>query len=299
MKIENNTRKSIAEGTFDETFIEDGFFVLTHKNENDTVEILEREIDSSYIQFHFCTKGASVFVFNQGTYTLSINEDTSLLLYNPQRDLPIHLEMHPNSALVSLVISIKKFHSLFSEDANYITFLTDDNRNKKYYKDGKFSPSMAVVLNQMINFSLNNSIKSLYFKGKAYELLSLFFNRSEDADIEQCPFLVDEVNVAKLKKAKDIIIANMAEPPSLQELADTIGLSLKKLKEGFKQIYGDTVYSFLLDYKMEVARKLLESGDHNVNEVGLKVGYSTSSHFIAAFKKKFGTTPKKYITALS
>ena len=299
MKSDNLNSKSIALGTFDETFIEDGFFMLTHKNENDTIEILEREIDSSYIQFHFCTKGASVFVFNQGTYTLNINEDSSLLLYNPQRDLPIHLEMHPHSALVSLVISIKKFHSLFSEDANYISFLTDDNRNKKYYKDGKFSPSMAVVLNQMMNFSLNNSIKSLYFKGKAYELLSLFFNRSEDADIEQCPFLVDELNVAKLKKAKDIIIANMAEPPSLLELANTIGLSLKKLKEGFKQIYGDTVYSFLFDYKMEVARKLLESGAHNVNEVGLKVGYSTSSHFIAAFKKKFGTTPKKYITASS
>lgn len=291
--------KSIATGTFKETFIEDGFFVLTYKNENATVEILEREIDSSYIQFHFCTKGSSDFVFNQGSYTLKINEDTSLLLYNPQRDLPIHLEMQPHSWLVSLVISIEKFHGLFSDDANYVTFLTDDNRDKKYYKDGIITPSMAVVLNQLMSFNLNGSIKQLYFKGKVYELLSLFFNRSEDADIEQCPFLVDEVNVAKLKKAKDIIIANMAEPPSLQELADTIGLSLKKLKEGFKQIYGDTVYSFLFDYKMEVARKLLESGDHNVNEVGLKVGYSTSSHFIAAFKKKFGTTPKKYIQASS
>tara|TARA_R110002111_G_scaffold74771_1_gene118711 strand:+ start:27 stop:926 length:900 start_codon:yes stop_codon:yes gene_type:complete len=299
MNLEKSSPKSIATGTFDETLIEEGFFVLTHKNENDTIEILEREIDSSYIQFHFCTKGASDFVFNQGTYTLNINEETSLLLYNPQRDLPIHLEMKPHSWLVSLVISIKKFHGLFSDDANYVTFLTDDNRDKKYYKDGKISPSMAVVLNQLMSFNLNSSIKPLYFKGKAYELLSLFFNRSEDADIEQCPFLVDEVNVAKLKKAKDIIIANMAEPPSLQELADTIGLSLKKLKEGFKQIYGDTVYSFLFDYKMEMARKLLESGDYNVNEVGLKVGYSTSSHFIAAFKKKFGTTPKRYIMGSS
>ena len=50
---------------------------------------------------------------------------------------------------------------------------------------------------------------------------------------------------------------------------------------------------------MEVARKLLESGNHNVNEVGLRIGYSTSSHFIAAFKKKYGTTPKKYIMSLS
>ena len=64
---------------------------------------------------------------------------------------------------------------------------------------------------------------------------------------------------------------------------------------GFKQIYGDTVYGFLFDYKMEYARRLLDSGSYNVNEVGLKIGYSTASHFIAAFKKKFGTTPKKYL----
>src|SRR5690606_721142 len=156
-----------------------------------------------------------------------------------------------------------------------------------------------IVLNQLINFNLNKSVKSLYFKGKAYELLSLYFNRSEDADVEQCPFLVDETNVIKIRKAKEIIIARMAEPPTLQELSDEVGLNLKKLKEGFKQIYGDSVFSFLFDYKMEVARKLLESGENNVNEVGLKVGYSTASHFISAFKKKYGTTPKKYISSLS
>jgi AraC-like DNA-binding protein len=298
-QVENLVVKSVAKGTFDEINIENGFFILTYKNDSDDVERLERAIDSNYIQFHFCTKGTATFNFNLGNYTLGITEDTSLLLYNPQRDLPIQLDVNPNCWLVSLVISIKLFHSLFSEDANYVSFLTDENKEKKYYKDGKISPSMAVVLNQLISFNLNNSVKHLYFKGKAYELLSLFFNRTEDANIEQCPFLVDEVNVAKLKKAKDIIIANMAEPPSLKALSNTIDLSLKKLKEGFKQIYGDTVYGFLFDYKMEVARKLLESGDYNVNEVGLKVGYSTSSHFIAAFKKKFGTTPKKYLMGLS
>ncbi len=276
--------------------MEKGFFILTYKNDNKNIEVVERNIDSSYIQFHFCTKGEATFVFNHGTYRLPILNDTSLLLYNPQRDLPIHLEVQPNCWLVSLVISLEKFHGLFSQDTSYVTFLSDDNRDKKYYKDGIVSPSMAVVLNQLLSFNLNNSIKPLYYKGKAYEMLSLFFNRSQDANIEQCPFLVDEENVAKLKKAKDIIIAQMSEPPTLQELADTIGLSLKKLKEGFKQIYGDSVFSFLFDYKMEVARQLLESGDYNVNEVGLRVGYSTASHFIAAFKKKYGTTPKKYIT---
>ncbi len=291
--------KSVARGSFEETKLVDGFIVLTFQNEEHNVQIVEREIDSSFIQFHFCIKGSSEFVFNNGAYKLKIEEENSLLLYNPQRDLPIHLEVDPNSWLVSVLVSIQKFHGLFSQEADYITFLSDENKDKKYYKDGKISPSMAIALNQMINYNLNTSIKHLYFKGKALELLSLYFNRNEDADIEQCPFLVDETNVIKIRKAKDIIIARMAEPPTLQELSEEIGLSLKKLKEGFKQIYGDSVFSFLFDYKMEVARKLLEAGDHNVNEVGLKVGYSTSSHFISAFKKRYGTTPKKYLMSLS
>lgn len=301
MTVNNNKnqQKNNAISSFNETKVDDGFLVLVYKNDGNETQSLIKEIDSDYIQFHFCIKGSSKFVFNEGRYVLNILEENSLLLYNPQRDLPINLQVSPNSWMVSVLISIKKFHGLFSQEADYISFLNEDNKDKKYYKDGNITPSMAIVLNQLINYNLNQSIKDLYFKGKAYELLSLYFNRSEDANIEQCPFLVDETNVIKIRKAKDIIIARMAEPPSLQELADEIGLNLKKLKEGFKQIYGDSVFSFLFDYKMEVARKLLESGENNVNEVGLKVGYSTASHFIAAFKKKYGTTPKKYLMSLN
>lgn len=299
MNPDLNNQKSVAKSSFDETLVEEGVIVLTYKNEANDMQSVAKEIDSDFIQFHFCVKGSSQFVFNEGRYRLNILEENSLLLYNPQRELPINLEINAHSWIVSILISIKKFHGFFSHEADYITFLSEDNRDKKYYKDGLISPSMAIVLNQLINYNLNQSIKPLYFKGKAYELLSLYFNRSADADIEQCPFLVDETNVVKIREAKDIIISRMAEPPSLQELADEIGLSLKKLKEGFKQIYGDSVFSFLFDYKMEVARKLLEAGNDNVNEVGHKVGYSTSSHFIAAFKKKYGTTPKKYVMSLS
>jgi len=306
MNLNNNNyvgfqseKKNVAERYFNETYIDDHFLVLSYKNDEHSLVGLRREVHNDCLQFHFCLKGLCKFIFNEGTYTLNILEENSLLLYNPQRSLPINIEISPNSWVVSVLISIKKFHALFSQEADYISFLNEDNKDKKYYKDGEISPSMAIVLNQLINYNLNQSIKHLYFKGKAYEILSLYFNRNEEADVEQCPFLVDETNVTKLRRAKDIIISQMAEPPSLQELADDIGLSLKKLKEGFKQIYGNTVFGFLVDYKMEVARKMLEAGNNNVNEVGLRVGYSTSSHFIAAFKKKYGTTPKKYISSLN
>ncbi len=279
--------------------IEEDFVLIRFQNDSPETVRFEKHINQGLIQFHFGIKGRAKFIFNQGNYALELREEKSYLFYNPQKELPINLELAANSWVISVIVSIKKFHSLFSSEADYIPFLSEENKDKKYYTEGDISPSMAIVLSQLLHYNLNPSIKNLYYKGKGYELLSLYFNRSEDPDAEQCPFLIDEENVLKIRKAKEFIIANMAEPPGLQELADEVGLNLKKLKMGFKQIYGDTVYGFLFDYKMDYARKLLDSGSYNVNEVGLKIGYSTGSHFIAAFKKKFATTPKKYLMSIN
>ncbi len=292
-------QENIAQGSFEEVWVEDGFYILKIQNDSSHNQKVTREIDSSYIQFHFCLKGSAKFIFNEGRYALEVTEENSLLLYNTQVDLPLNLVLNANSWMVSIIMTIRKFHSLFSKEASYIPFLSVENKDKKYYSQEGVSPAIAVVLSQMMNYNLHPSIKELYIKGKVYELISLYFNRTEDADMEQCPFLVDEDNIKRIRKAKEIIIARMAEPPTLVELSEEIGLSLKRLKEGFKQIYGDTVFSFLFDYKMEYARKMLESGKYNVNEVALKVGYSTGSHFIAAFRKRYGTTPKKYLMSLA
>jgi AraC-like DNA-binding protein len=279
--------------------IEDDFILIRFQNDGNEPFQVEKQINQGLIQFHFGIKGKAKFVFNQGNYTLDLKEEKALLLYNPQKELPLNLVLEPQTWVISVIISIKKFHALFSTEASYIPFLSGENQDKKYYNESDISPSMAIVLSQLFHYNLHPNIKNLYYKGKGYELLSLYFNRSEDPNAEQCPFLIDEENVMKIRKAKEIVIANMAEPPGLQELADQVGLNLKKLKMGFKQIYGDTVYGFLFDYKMDFARKLLDSGSYNVNEVGLKIGYSTGSHFIAAFKKKFATTPKKYLMAIN
>ena len=291
--------KNVAGSSFDEINLENDFHLLEFHNESNETLKFERDIDSTFIQLHFCIKGNSKFLFNNSSYTFDVLDKRSIILYNPQRKLPINLEIYPKTTLVSLLVSIEKFHSLFSKEASYIPFLSEENKNRKYYDDVEIKPTVLIVLQQILNSNVNSSIRNLYITGKIYELLSLHFQHDESSLAEYCPFLVDEQNVQKIRKAKDIIIARMAEPPSLQELANEIGLNIKKLKEGFKQIYGDTVFRFLFEYKMEHARRLLESNQHNVNEVGLKVGYSTASHFIAAFKKKFGTTPKKYVMSLN
>ena len=292
--MENNDISS-----FSETKIENGFVVLRTKNDSDILVIKKKDVNKDVIQFHFCLKGQTNFIFNQGNYTFQVQENHSMLLYNPQKPLPINVELTPETWMISILISIAKFHSLFSSDANHISFLSPENSSKKYYDNLPFTSSIAVVLSQILQARVHDSMKSLYFKGKIYELLSLYFNKNDDSSIEQCPFLIDEQNVQKIRNAKDIILDRMIDPPSLDALALEIGLPLKKLKQGFKQVYGDTVFAYLLEHKMQEARRMLDSQKYNVNEVGLKLGYSTSSHFIAAFKKKYGTTPKKYLGSVS
>ena len=292
--MENNDISS-----FSETKIENGFVVLRTKNDSDILVSKKKDVNKDVIQFHFCLKGQTSFIFNQGNYTFQVQENHSMLLYNPQKPLPINVELTPETWMISILISIAKFHSLFSSDANHISFLSPENSSKKYYDNLPFTSSIAVVLSQILQARVHDSMKSLYFKGKIYELLSLYFNKNDDSSIEQCPFLIDEQNVQKIRNAKDIILDRMIDPPSLDALALEIGLPLKKLKQGFKQVYGDTVFAYLLEHKMQEARRMLDSQKYNVNEVGLKLGYSTSSHFIAAFKKKYGTTPKKYLGSVS
>ncbi len=284
----------INTSSFLETKIEDKFYVLKSENDGKKNKNLKKEIDTSFIQFHFVSEGQAIYSFNNGAYKMSVNKGKYIVLYNPIKNLPLNAVISPKSNVLSVLISIKKFHKLFSEDSNNIQFLKDENANQKYYYENKISNPIFLVLNELKRFDINSSTKNLFLKAKIYELFSHLYNRNRDLNIEQCPFLTNEENFKKIKKAKDIIIENMTNPPSLVELSEEINLSLKKLKEGFKKIYGKPVYQFLIEYKMELAKKLLSDNNYNVNEVSLKLGYSTASHFITAFKNKYGLTPKSF-----
>lgn len=275
--------------------LEEGLFLLKINQLEESTNYFWNELHTDYIQFHFGLKGKSQVNFNNKTYAMPLKEEEVLLIYNPNQPLPLDVEVEKDACMISIFVKIELFHSFFSEVSNHIPFLNDENSHKKYYDSSEASPEAVVVLNQISKLRFQDHLQHLYLKGKTYELISIYFNKSEQTDLESCPFLIDEFYLSKVKRVKDIIVERMIDPPSLNELSEEVGLNLKKLKLGFKQVYGSSVFNFLFDYKMEYSRKLLESGNYNINEVGEKIGYSSASHFIASFKKKYGVTPKKYV----
>ena len=262
--------------------------------DNGKTNIFYDKLDASFIQFHFCISGSITFNYNKGAYNLKLDEGKFLTLYNPEKHLTIDASVAKNSKVISVLIPIVEFHKLFSSSSSDIPFFENKSLNQKHYSENLISNSILIVLNQIIKNDMDNSTRSLLYKAKIYELFSLIFKKTKEIDLDQCPFLKNDENLKKIAKAKDVILKDIKNPPSLIELSKTIDLSLKNLKKGFKEIYGKPVYKYLFDFKMERAKQLLSNGNLNVNEVSYELGYSSSSHFIAAFKKKYGITPRTY-----
>lgn len=252
---------------------------------------IEMLIRKSIIHFYFCVEGSATFEFSPH-YSREMAKHRNFFFYNPEKDLPFVLKMSADARIVSLAISLESVHQLFIHDG--LPFLKAENVNRKFYDERDIPAHLFVVLNQLFTIQLSETSEKLYFQAKALEILSLYFS-TKRPNTESCPFLNDEETVRKIKHAKEHLLKNLESPPSLKELARLAGLNDYQLKVGFKEIYGNTVYGYLLDHKLDYSRALLDKGKLQVSEVAYQIGYTNPSHFIAAFRKKFGVTPKKYL----
>jgi AraC-like DNA-binding protein len=81
----------------------------------------------------------------------------------------------------------------------------------------------------------------------------------------------------------------------LFDLARTVGTSHTQLNQGFRKMYGTSVFGYLRKLRLDEARNLLEKGNSNVTEAALAVGYNSISSFTRAFSEHFGLNPMKFM----
>lgn len=98
-------------------------------------------------------------------------------------------------------------------------------------------------------------------------------------------------DLVRLARARDQLLSDLSSPPLLSTLAKDNGISLLKLKRGFREVYGRAVYETFQHERMLKALQLLHS-KMNVTEVASELGYTNASHFSAAFRKEFGLNPR-------
>jgi AraC-like DNA-binding protein len=165
-----------------------------------------------------------------------------------------------------------------------------------YARVGAVSPTMKRVLLQILHCPYQGMMKRIYLESKALELATLMLKQERDwQQGQRSPIDLKPEDIDRLHRAREILVRNLEQPPSLTDLARQAELNSKALKQGFRACFGQTVFGYLHDYRMEQAQQLLRTGELRVGEVMQQVGFRNRKYFAEAFRKKYGVSPRDYL----
>ncbi|QTH20218.1 helix-turn-helix transcriptional regulator [Rhizorhabdus wittichii] len=123
------------------------------------------------------------------------------------------------------------------------------------------------------------------------EILAILEAAQDDSAV--VPRLSDR-DFDKIHLVRERLIRGTIPPPSLKELARDVGLGPTKLKDGFKALFGQSIFAFSHDIRMRHARDLLRRNDMSIARVAEAVGYDYQQSFTVAFQRYFGVLPRNY-----
>ncbi len=97
--------------------------------------------------------------------------------------------------------------------------------------------------------------------------------------------------VARLFEVRRLIMTRLADPPSLDELADAVGTNQPRLSKGFRTLFGTTVFGYLRALRMQRARELLQGTCLPIKTIAAQIGYRSTGDLTRAVREHYGTTP--------
>jgi len=178
--------------------------------------------------------------------------------------------------------------------------LASGSRRFSYRSVHSLDPLTRSVLNEIQATDLQGGLRSMYLEAKTLELLSLTLgNMSKSKEYDKGPCPLSSQDVENLHEARDILITEFADPPTLYELGRRVGLNRRKLAQGFKHLFCITVYDYCVKLRMDEARRLILNKRMCVSNTAYEVGYSDPSSFTKAFKKHFGVLPRDAVANLN
>lgn len=152
------------------------------------------------------------------------------------------------------------------------------------------SVAMRNIFAELFHTPLTGPIRNLYVESKVLEIVAL--QLSQGFKTTETPTALRRNDVSTFHDLKDYLDNTLSENHSLKALATEFGVNEFKLKKGFREVFGTTVFGYLIDKRLTFSKALLQEGGFTVNEVASKVGYKNANHFSTAFKEKFGISPK-------
>ncbi|MFW2599988.1 helix-turn-helix domain-containing protein [Aliarcobacter butzleri] len=290
-----NSKKNIIKNSFpleigtdymEKIYIQDGFlFSKTNYNIEKPIFLEAKQEERKFV-ITISLKGNTTYINSQDKKIIPFKEGfTTISMFENTQGFREFKDKQINQ--IRLILSESFLRRNFQKSLVEKYFFNKQNLQLIDFR--LTSIQSQFLLNDILNCSLVGELANIYKQGKIFELLSLEISKLQKNEDD---IFLDDYDRSAILKAKEILLDNIQNPPSIVGLAKMVHLSEVKLKRGFKQIYKTSPYQLLVSHKMNLAKNMLESGEYNINEIALQVGYKFANNFTNAFYKEFKIRPK-------
>lgn len=203
------------------------------------------------------------------------------------------ISIHSNTATINIEIDADYLSGLFtlSEQAPVLQSLLQNSQPLLF--EQMIYPSLQYIVDEIISERPNETFTLFFFRVKAEELICRLLMELEKRD-EQRLYDLNSHDIQTIYKVKKEILERLEIPPVINELSSRAGMSPTKLKRLFKQVFGNSIFSYYQEFRMKEAAFLLREKKYTVSEVGYKLGFTNLSHFSKIFQEHTGMKPKQY-----
>ena len=272
------------------------FIILVEEADSTKVEVDSCGFDEPIVGVAFYGSGNVDLAVKYGQKQKNFQHTKGLALsFHADEQVEFEHTVSPNKNLKCIVVATKlsAINQLPNEEGELFSDLLQELVNPKdsYVEGPSFymTPEMENILEAFFSNNYSGKTKMMFFRSQITALLSHFFGQLA---IKQEEALKPQ-HRKQLNKAKDILLENLDNPPSLSELSKAIGFNTTRLKKEFKVIFGVPVFKYLQNERLVSAHKLISKKEATVQEAAWQVGYDSLSSFSNAFAKKFGYRPSQ------
>ncbi|MBN1532425.1 MAG: helix-turn-helix transcriptional regulator [Spirochaetes bacterium] len=276
-------------------FHEDLNIVVIYQRTENTKAIARPNIPEDVLQIAFYLSGHDIRVTIPGLHEPLVGNKGDTMLGAPgtrfEMEFPANQQVHGFSIHVTpafLAQFIDKDAAPLSPEL--MQFIKKPG-SVVFYDKRKITPAMKLVIHQILNCPYEHSLKHIFLESKVLELIALRLDQMQTGISSPSPVIITPEDKKRIHSAREILLRDMDFPPSLTCLAKQVNVNTNKLKYGFKELFGYSVFAYLREERLNRAKILLEEGSYTVTETANLVGYSNLSHFAYAFKKRFGINP--------
>lgn len=281
--------KQVADGFVDMQELSKGLYLVqSEMSFKQETELCEEYTSRHVFQLSFCMSGVCDWNYRERPdqhYQLAPMQCS--LQYGAVSQCVSHFGAKQPYRTLSISLQQERFAAL-AEELHAAHIIQQDHTIATHIFPT--TPQIRLILQQLSACPPEQRLRSLYLEGKVLELVALFCDEVIGKKSAQH---ISKTEHQCLLHAQEYIDQHFLHSLTIAQIAKQCFLSETKLKQGFKSCFHCTVYEYIVEKRMELAYRLLQSGKYQVKDVVWMTGYSNESHFIATFKKRYGITPGK------